>query len=58
MDGWKEPTAVPGTKWALDNVVVITTNVFMVVYSALGMLTLKKACPKQKFLVPDKTETC
>lgn len=58
IDEWSEPIAVPGTKWALTTVAVSPTHVFIVVCNALGMLALKEACPKQKFPVPDRTETC
>lgn len=60
MDGWADAKSLLkflAQNGHLANVVVLTTTVFMV-DSALGMLALKKTCPQQKFLVPDKTETC
>lgn len=35
---------------------LITISVTIVIYTALGMLVLKKTGPKQEFLMPEKTE--
>lgn len=59
MDGWKETSAVPGTKCTFDKVVVTTISVFIVIYSFLGMLALRKEVPsKNSWFLTRQKETC
>ena len=54
MDGWTALVPFLAQSAHLTNAVVITISVFIVIYSALGILALRKAGPEQEFLVPDK----
>lgn len=58
MDGWRETSAVPGTKCTFDKVVVITIGVFIAIYSFLGMLALRREVPNKNSWFLTRQETC